>query len=76
MLLDNPRTTEEIKEEMKMTREMKTTIQNLRNAAKAVLRGKFMLIQNTSGNKSHINTLTLHLKELGKETKSKVSGGK
>ena len=68
MLLGNQWTTKEIKEEMK------TTIQNLWNAAKAVLRGKFILIQ------EYLRTQVSdhNLKELGKEkqTKSKVSRGK
>ena len=52
-------------------------IQNLQNAAKAVLRGKFIAIQSylKKEEKSQINNLTLHLKELEKEeqTKPKVS---
>ena len=52
-------------------------IQNLWNAAKAVLRGKFIAIQAylKKQEKSQINYLTLHLKELEKEeqTKPKVS---
>ena len=53
------------------------TIQNLWDAAKGVLRGKFMAMQAyfKKQEKSQINTLTLHLKELQKEeqTKPKVS---
>ena len=52
-------------------------IQNLWDAAKAVLRGKFIAIQSylKKEEKSQINNLTLHLKELEKEeqTKSKVN---
>ena len=52
-------------------------IQNLWDAAKAVLREKFIAIQAylKKQEKSHINNLTLHLKELEKEeqTKSTVS---
>ena len=52
-------------------------IQNLWNAAKAVLRGNFIAIQAylKKQEKSQINNLTLHLKELEKEeqTKPKVS---
>ena len=52
-------------------------IQNLWNAAKAVLRGKFIAIQSylKKRGKSQINCLALHLKELEKEeqTKPKVS---
>ena len=54
-----------------------TTIQNLWDAAKAVLRGKFIAIQAyiNKQEKPQINNLTLHLKELEKEeqTKPKVS---
>ena len=52
-------------------------IQNLWEAAKTVLRGKFIAIQSylKKQEKSQINNLTLHLKELEKEeqTKPKVS---
>ena len=50
-------------------------IQNLWDAAKAVLRGKFIAIQAylKKQEKSQVNYLTLHLKELEKEqTKPKV----
>ena len=49
------------------------TTQNLWNAAKAVLRGKFIAIQAylKKQEKSEINNLTLHLKELEKEEKTK-----
>ena len=48
---------------------MKTMIQNLWDAVKAVLRGKFIAIQAhlKKQEKSQINNLILHLKELGKE---------
>ena len=49
MLLNNQWITEEIKEEIKKYLEANgnkdTTLQNLRDAAKAVLRGKFIAIQ-------------------------------
>ena len=52
-------------------------MENLWDAAKAVLRGKFIAIQSylKKQEKSQINNLTLHLKELEKEeqTKPKVS---
>ena len=84
MLLNNHEITEEIKEEIKKnleTNENKnTTTQNLWDAAKAVLRGMFIAIQCNlkKKEKSQINNLTLHLKELKKEekTKPKVSGRK
>ena len=72
--------TEEIKEEIKQYVETNdnenTTIQNLWDAAKAVLRGKFLAVQSylKSQEKSQIYNLTLHLKQLEKEqTKPKVS---
>ena len=48
-------------------------IQNLWHAAKAVLRGKFIAIQSSlkKQEKSQINNLTLHLKELEKEEQTK-----
>ena len=81
MLLNNQQITEEIKEEIKKYLETKdnknTTITNLWEAAKAVLRGKFIAIQSylKKQEKSQINNLTLYLKELEKEkqTKPKVS---
>ena len=54
--------------------------QNLRDAAKAVLRGKFIAIQShlKKQEKSQIKNLTLHLKQLEKEEqrKPKVGRGK
>ena len=46
-----------------------TMIRNLWDAAKAVLRGKFIAIQAylKKQEKSQINNLTLHLKELDKK---------
>ena len=48
-------------------------IQNLGDAAKAVLRGKFIAIQSyfKKQEKSQINNPTLHLKELEKEEQTK-----
>ena len=48
-------------------------IQNLWDAAKAVLRGKFIAIQSylRKQEKSQINNLTLHLKQLEKEKQTK-----
>ena len=47
--------------------------QNLWDAAKAVLRGKFIAIQShlRKQEKSQINNLTLHLKQLEKEEQRK-----
>ena len=54
------------------------TIQNLWDAAKAVLRGKFIAIQFylKKQEKSQINDLTLHLKELEKEEQTKPKGSR
>ena len=81
MLLHNQWVTEEIKEEikkyLKTNEKENTTIQNLCDAAKTVLRGKFIEMQVCLRKQetSQINTLTLHLKEIEKEeqTKPKVS---
>ena len=55
-------------------------IQNLWDAAKAVLRGVFIAIQADlkKQEKSQINNLTLHLKELGKKNNQnpKLAEGK
>ena len=73
MLLNNQQTTEEIKKEIKIRIEIKesenTTTQNLWDTVKAVLRGRFIAIQAylKKQEKSQINNLTLHLKQLGKE---------
>ena len=81
VLLNNQEITEEIKEEIKKYIETKDNknmmTQNLWDTANAVLRGKFIAIQSylKKQEKSQINNLTLHLKELEKEeqTKPKVS---
>ena len=77
MLLNNQETSEEIKEEIKKNLEKNdnenTMTQNLWNVAKAVLRGKFTAIQSylKKQEKSQINNLTLHLKQLEKEEQKK-----
>ena len=50
-----------------------TTNQNLRDAAKAALRGKFMTIQSylKKQEKHRIDNLTLHLKQLNKKRTKK-----
>ena len=81
MLLNNQEVTEEIKEEIKKYLETNynenTMIQNLWDA---FLRGKFIAIEAylKKEEKSQMNNLTLHLKEIEKEeqTKPKVSRGK
>ena len=74
LLLNNQWINEEIKEYLETNEN--TTFQNLWDAAKAVLRGKFIVIPAylRKQEKSQINNLTLHLKQAEKEeTKSKVS---
>ena len=81
MLLNNQWITEEIKEEIKKYLEKNdyenTTTQNLWDAAKAVLRGKFTVRQSylRKQEMSQINNIILPLKQLEKEeqTKPKVS---
>ena len=72
-LLNNQQITEEIKKEIKLCIETNEneniTTQNLWDTIKAVLRGKFIAIQAylRKQEKSQINNLTLHLKQLEKE---------
>ena len=75
MFLNNQQVTEEIKREIKKFIERNdnenTTTQNLWDAGKAVLRGKFIAIQFylKKQEKHRIDNLTLHLKQLEKEEK-------
>ena len=71
MLLNNEWVKNEIKEEIKKFLETNenelTTVQNLWDTVKAVLRGKFIAIQAYLQKKTEtfqINNLTLHLQEL------------
>ena len=81
MLINNQDITEEIKWEIKKyletNKNRNTNFQNTWDAAKSVLREKFITIQSQlkKQEKSQINNLTLHLNELEKEeqTKPKVS---
>ena len=77
MLLNNQEITEEIKKYLETNDNENMTIQNLWDAAKAILRGKFIAIQAylKKQEKCQIHNLTLHLKELEEEeqTKPKVS---
>ena len=81
---EQPMIKEEIKGEIQKyfkTNEKENTIyQNLRDTAKAVLRGKFIAIQShlKKQEKSQIKNLILHLKQLEKEEQKnpKVSGRK
>ena len=82
--LNNLQVTEEIKREIKKFLETSdnenTTTQNLWDAAKAVLRGKFIAIQSylMKQEKHRIDNLTLHLKQLEKGQKKtpKLAEGK
>ena len=73
MLLNNQQVTEEIKREIKKFLETNdnenTTTQNLCDAAKAVLRGKFVAIQSylKKQEKHRTDNVTLHRKQLEKE---------
>ena len=74
--LSNQKVTEETKREIKKI--LKTednenmTTQNLWDAAKAVLRGKFIAVQSylKKQKKHRLDNLTLHIKQLEKEQKS------
>jgi hypothetical protein len=76
-LLNNQQVIEEIREEIKrfleVTENENTTYQNLWDTAKAVLRGKFILmsayIKRTE--RSQVNNLMLHLKLVEKQEKVK-----
>ena len=73
MLLNSQEVTEEIKEDIKKHLETNnnenTMTQTLWDAAKAVLRGKFIAVQSYLKKQGtfQINYLTLHLKQLEKE---------
>ena len=76
-LLNNKEITEEIKEEIRKYLETNdnenTMTQNLWDAEKAVLRGKFIAIQSylKKQKTSQINNLTFYLKQLEKEEPKK-----
>ena len=73
MFLNNQQVTKEIKREVKKILETNDnenmTTQNLWDAAKAILRGKFIAIQLYLKKqvKHQIDNLTLHLKQLEKQ---------
>ena len=69
MFLNNEQVTEEIRRNQQIPRtndNENTTTQNLLDAAKAVLRGKFIAIQSylKKQEKRQTNNLTLHIKQL------------
>ena len=69
MLLISQHIIEEIKICIEMNENENTTTQNLWDTVKAVLRGRFIAIQASlkKQEKSQINNLNLHLKQLEKE---------
>jgi len=74
MFVNNQQVTKEIKREIKNfleTNDDENTTQNLWDAAKAVLRGKFIAIQSylKKQEKHRLENLTLHLQQLEKEKK-------
>ena len=74
MFLNNQQVTKEIKRKIKKfleTNDNENTTQNLWEAAKAVLRGKFIAVQSylKKQEKNQIDNLTSHLKQLEKEQK-------
>ena len=79
MFLNDQQVTEEIKREIKKFLETNDneniTTQNLGDAVKAVLRGKFIAIQSylKKQEKHRIDNLTLHLKQLEKEQQQQQS---
>ena len=79
MFLNNQQVTEEIKREIKKFLERNdnenTATQNLWDAAKAVLRGKFIAIQSDlkKQEKHQVDSLILHLKQLEKEEQKKIN---
>ena len=78
MFLNDQQVTEKIKREIKKFLETNdsenTRTQNLWDAAKAILRGKFIAIQSylKKQEKYRIDNLTLHLKQLGKIKQNKT----
>ena len=78
MFLNNQEVTEEIKWEIKKFLETNDnenmTTQNLWDAAKAILRGKFIAIQSylKKQEKHRIDNLTLHLNNWKKNNKKKL----
>ena len=69
MLLNNQKITEEMKICIETNENENTTSPNLWDTVKAVLSGKFIAIQAylKKQEKSQINNLTLHLKQVQKE---------
>ena len=77
MFLNNQQVTKEIKRKIKKfleTNDNENTTQNLWEAAKAVLRGKFIAIQSylKKQKMDRIDSPTLHLKQLEKEEQKTI----
>ena len=77
LIINNWLVTEEIKREIKKfleTNDKENTTQNLWDAAKAVLRGKFIAVQSylKKQEKNQIDNLTSHLKQLEKEEQKTI----
>ena len=77
MFLNNQQVTKEIKRKIKKfleTNDNENTTQNLWEAAKAVLRGKFIAVQSylKKQEKNQIDNLTSHLKQLEKEEQKTI----
>ena len=72
-LQNNQEITEEIKQYLETNDNKNMMTQNLWDAAKAVLKGKLIAKQSylKKQEKSQINNLNLHLKELDKDTRKK-----
>ena len=70
--VNNPQVTGEIKKKILETNDNENTTQNLQDAAKAVLRGKFIAIKSylRKQEKHPIENPTLYLKQLKKEQKA------
>ena len=63
----------EIKKCLETNDNINTTTQNLCDAAKAVLKGHFIVIQSYIKKQEHrIDNLTLHLKQLEKEEEKRI----
>ena len=78
MFINNELVTEEIKREIKFLEtndNENMTSQNIWDATKVVLRGKFIAIQSylKEQEKCQIDNLTLHLKQTGKRRRKKKS---
>ena len=75
-LLNNQQIIEEIKICIEMNENENTATQNLWDTVKALLRGRFIALQAylKKQEKSQINNLTLHLKQLEKEEMEEPQG--